>query len=224
MEITAKTTQKSEEAWTKAKKEIEDAAARKAEEANRKIHKADKSLYEMLEANKAAKQEAFEEATRLRNQFRALDEDEVDFLDSVLECTRAHEAKVHAETVQGLQSFRRRQAEEDQKVLSEVDTLLSVNNDVGDGGGEKSSWVVSSSGCRKRKRARVSKIGLVTRKISDNSSVIDKEILANNPNNASKEITKFDTLPKIHSKSEGPLLPPIVASKSALVNYGSDED
>ncbi|KAI6806655.1 hypothetical protein KC340_g18782, partial [Hortaea werneckii] len=53
-----------------------------------------KSLYETLQANKAAKQEAFDEATRFRNQFRSLDEDEVEFLDSVLESTRTQEAEV----------------------------------------------------------------------------------------------------------------------------------
>ncbi|CAP65397.1 uncharacterized protein PODANS_6_9010 [Podospora anserina S mat+] len=42
-----------------------------------------KSLYEVLQANKAAKQAEFEEKSKLKNQFRALDEDEIDFLDEV---------------------------------------------------------------------------------------------------------------------------------------------
>lgn len=62
----------------------------------------------------AAKQEEFEEKTRLRNQFRALDDDEADFLDSVLESTRAKEAQVRRETAEQLDAFRKqREAAED---------------------------------------------------------------------------------------------------------------
>ena len=59
----------------------------------------------------AAKQEAFEESIRSRNQFRSLDEDEVDFLDSVLESTRAKEAEVKKQTTEQLEAFRRQQEE-----------------------------------------------------------------------------------------------------------------
>lgn len=65
-----------------------------------------------------AKQEAFEEKSRLKNQFRSLDEDEVDFLDSVLESTRAKEAAVKRETAEQLEAFHRRR-EEAQKALLE---------------------------------------------------------------------------------------------------------
>ncbi|PSR92197.1 NEFA-interacting nuclear protein NIP30, partial [Coniella lustricola] len=41
------------------------------------------TLYDILQANKAAKQAAFEEASKIKNQFRALDEDEIEFLDEV---------------------------------------------------------------------------------------------------------------------------------------------
>lgn len=63
-----------------------------------------------------AKQEAFEEKMRLKNQFRALDEDEVDFLDSVLESTRAQEEAVRKDTADQLEIFRK-QREEAEKVL-----------------------------------------------------------------------------------------------------------
>lgn len=65
-----------------------------------------------------AKQEAFEEKSRLRNQFRSLDEDEVEFLDSVLESTRAKEAAVKKETAEQLEAFHRRR-EQAQKALLE---------------------------------------------------------------------------------------------------------
>ncbi|EGO59663.1 hypothetical protein NEUTE1DRAFT_33905, partial [Neurospora tetrasperma FGSC 2508] len=47
-----------------------------------------KSLYEVLQANKAAKQAAFEEANKIKNQFRALDDDEIEFLEGVAERKR----------------------------------------------------------------------------------------------------------------------------------------
>lgn len=53
---------------------------------------------------------------RLKNQFRALDEDEVDFLDSVLESTRAEEAAVKKDTADQLEVFRK-QREEAEKAL-----------------------------------------------------------------------------------------------------------
>lgn len=65
-----------------------------------------------------AKQEAFEEKIKLRNQFRSLDEDEVEFLDSVMESTRAQEAAVKQDTAEQLEVFRR-QREEAEKVLLE---------------------------------------------------------------------------------------------------------
>ncbi|KAJ5494498.1 hypothetical protein N7463_010585 [Penicillium fimorum] len=99
--------------WLRAEQELEEERRRKAE-----IGKQDggKSLFEVLERNKMAKQEAFEEKSRLRNQFRSLDEDEVEFLDSVLESTRAQEAAVKKETADQLEAFRR-QREEAQKAL-----------------------------------------------------------------------------------------------------------
>ncbi|KAH7911928.1 N-terminal domain of NEFA-interacting nuclear protein NIP30-domain-containing protein [Hygrophoropsis aurantiaca] len=44
-----------------------------------------RSLAEKLAANRAAKQEEWEEKTKLANQFRALEEDEIMFLDSIRE-------------------------------------------------------------------------------------------------------------------------------------------
>ncbi|KOS39169.1 hypothetical protein ACN38_g10019 [Penicillium nordicum] len=105
--------------WLRAQQELEEERRRKAE-----IGKQDdgKSLFEVLERNKMAKQEAFEEKSRLKNQFRSLDEDEVDFLDSVLESTRAKEAAVKKETAEQLAAFHR-QREEAQKALLESTSL-----------------------------------------------------------------------------------------------------
>ncbi|KAL2189951.1 hypothetical protein L209DRAFT_147244 [Thermothelomyces heterothallicus CBS 203.75] len=69
----------------------------------------EKSLYEILQANKAAKQAAFEEAHRLRNQFRPLDDDEVEFLDEVRMRKRREEEEARREVERGLAAFREAQ-------------------------------------------------------------------------------------------------------------------
>lgn len=129
-----------DDGWLKAQKEIEEAQRRKEEEGRQ----ADgKSLYEVLQANKAAKQEAFEEANRLKNQFRSLDEDEVEFLDSVLESTRAKEAAIRKETIEQLDLFRKQQEEAEKATLAE--------QSIGDPPGEEEQWVISE---RKRKKGK----------------------------------------------------------------------
>ncbi|PVI05948.1 hypothetical protein DM02DRAFT_55410 [Periconia macrospinosa] len=67
--------------WLEAQAAIEAERRRKAELATQNDGK---SLFEVLQANKEAKQEAFEEAARLKNQYRALDEDEAGFLAEIL--------------------------------------------------------------------------------------------------------------------------------------------
>jgi hypothetical protein len=112
----------------------------------------------------AAKQEAFEEvcsiastkgpfhrfsdnytlqANRLKNQFRSLDEDEVEFLDSVLESTRAKEAAIRKETIEQLDLFRKQQEEAEKATLAE--------QSIGDPPGEEEQWVISE---RKRKKGK----------------------------------------------------------------------
>lgn len=66
-----------------------------------------------------AKQEAFEEKIKLKNQFRSLDEDEVEFLDSIMESTRAQEAAVKKETAEQLELFRRQREEAEKTLLEE---------------------------------------------------------------------------------------------------------
>ncbi|KAI9845945.1 MAG: hypothetical protein M1838_001494 [Thelocarpon superellum] len=135
---------KTNDDWEKAKQEIEANRRRREDEARQG---GEKSLFETLQANKAAKQEAFEESIRLKNQFRSLDEDEVDFLDSVLESTRAKEEAVKKETTEQLDVFRRQQ--------DEADKALLLSDDRAGVGGEGSpeqmpeQWVTKG---RKRKK------------------------------------------------------------------------
>ncbi|PGG97909.1 hypothetical protein GX51_07083 [Blastomyces parvus] len=130
--------------WLKAQQELEAERRRKAEESSRDQGK---SLYEILQQNKAAKQEAFEESIKLKNQFRSLDEDEVEFLDSVLESTRAQEAAVKRETREQLEIFHR-QRQEAEKALAGTG---SADPTGASSAADEEQW---TTGVRKRKRAK----------------------------------------------------------------------
>lgn len=99
-----------------------------------------------------AKQEAFEESIRLKNQFRNLDEDEVEFLDAVLESTRAKEEAVKKETSEQLDIFRRQQEEADKALLSE-DIIAGDTHTSGKAEtlSTEAQWAINA---RKRKRAK----------------------------------------------------------------------
>lgn len=88
-----------------------------------------------------AKQEAFEEKMRLKNQFRALDEDEVDFLDSVLESTRAQEAAVKKDTADQLEVFRKQREEAEKAMLGPTSSEVTPE--------EEEEWSIPA---RKRRR------------------------------------------------------------------------
>ncbi|CAK7263571.1 hypothetical protein SEPCBS119000_000558 [Sporothrix epigloea] len=99
-----------QEEWAAVEKQLEAERQRKA--AARRAAQtaggsgAETSLYDVLQANKAAKQAAFEEQHKLKNQFRPLDEDEVEFLDRLKADAQAAEARVRAETAADLDAFR----------------------------------------------------------------------------------------------------------------------
>lgn len=97
--------------WKKAQQEIEDARRAKAELA--KQHDG-KSLYEVLQANKDKKQADFEEKARYKLHV-ALDDEEADYLDSILEKKRQEEANIKKETVEQLDLFRRQREEAERK-------------------------------------------------------------------------------------------------------------
>ncbi|KAL8770094.1 MAG: hypothetical protein Q9209_004132 [Squamulea sp. 1 TL-2023] len=136
--------------WLKAQQEIEANRRRKEEEGKQE---GGKSLFEILQNNKAAKQEAFEESIRLKNQFRNLDEDEVEFLDSVLESTRAKEDAVKKETAEQLNLFRRQQAEADKATLNE--TAVGTDHSTEPGAQSATSSAESQWAINVRKRKRV---------------------------------------------------------------------
>lgn len=101
--------------WKRAAQELED--ARKAKEDLAKQHDG-KSLFEVLQANKEKKQAEFEERARFKLH-NALDDDEADYLEALLEKKRKEEANVKKETSEQLDLFRQQREEAERKALEE---------------------------------------------------------------------------------------------------------
>ncbi|KAF2631892.1 hypothetical protein BU25DRAFT_358266 [Macroventuria anomochaeta] len=101
--------------WRQAQREIEE-KRREKEEIGKQNE--GKSLYEVLQANKDAKQEAFEQAARYKLHV-TLDDDEADYLEGILEAKRKEEANVKKETREQLELFRRQQEEAERKALED---------------------------------------------------------------------------------------------------------
>ncbi|KAF2855968.1 hypothetical protein T440DRAFT_463312 [Plenodomus tracheiphilus IPT5] len=99
--------------WKHAQLEIE--AARKAK-ADLAKQQDGKSLFEILQANKDKKQAEFEEKARFKLH-NALDDDEADYLDSVLQKKRQEEIRIKKETLEQLELFRSQQEEAERRVL-----------------------------------------------------------------------------------------------------------
>ena len=87
-----------------------------------------------------------------------MDEDEVDFLDSVLESTRAQEAAVQKENSEQLQIFRRQREEAEAAALAEQNDVESMPT-------QEEQWTIAG---RKRKKGREkeSVMGVKLRKTS----------------------------------------------------------
>ena len=176
----------------------------------------------------------------MKNQFRNLDEDEVEFLDSVLESTRKKEAEVQKETAVQLDSFRRQQEEADRALLDE-----DGNNtrDRKDSKSEETSkdekWAVNNRGKKRRERERDGDRdgvrGLKLRRTSS-SAVVDSATESRPQKALSSEQTTKDghTSPKLSSPLQA--TSPTTSATTVpdkhkgalgglgLVSYSSDED
>jgi hypothetical protein len=184
-----------------------------------------------------AKQDAFDEANRLKNQFRALDQDEVEFLDSVLESTRAEEARLKKETADGLALFRQQQDDADRKARTGGEGATDVLD--GPPVAEEESWVAAG---RKRKRTKDKEVlkGVKIRRSSTSGSPAGRplnqshervhlagpqplETTAAIMTNSSPKVAREDIAGAITVPEEGKK-PPMVVKVPTLVSYGSDED
>ncbi|KAI3558134.1 hypothetical protein CABS01_02698 [Colletotrichum abscissum] len=207
--------------WDLVQREL-DAERRRREEARVKsVEGGEKSLYDVLQANKAAKQAAFEEANKIRNQFRALDDDEIGFLDEVREAKRAEEERVRRETEEGLVAFRRAQgggtgakrAGDGGEEGEEGDGMGGE----GEGGDE---WAV---GPRKRRRKERERGFGVKREKGGEDKVDEKK--ADEKGDAEKGAVKGSSIGAATTATITTTTAPApVKGKLSLVAYGSDSD
>ncbi|RSM16576.1 hypothetical protein CEP52_000278 [Fusarium oligoseptatum] len=156
----------------------------------------------------AAKQAAFEEQTKLRNQFRALDDDEIEFLDEIRANKRAEEERVRRETEEGLKAFRERQkGDAGEKPQDEPAAE-----------GEGESWGVG----RKRKRVKERDVKGLRRKVSAvEEDDKDEEPAKQRETEVKKKQSEEAKVPE--SKVETSTKPP-EKKGLGLVGYGSDSD
>ncbi|KAJ5151921.1 hypothetical protein N7492_010216 [Penicillium capsulatum] len=169
--------------WLKVQQELEEERRRKAEIGQQNDGK---SLYEVLQQNKMAKQEQFEEKIRLKNQFRALDEDEVDFLDSVLESTRAQEAAVKKDTADQLEVFRKQREEAEKALLGPTSSDVTPV--------EEEEWSIPA---RKRRRDKGKDLLLPGKKRKASAAETEKTSLHQEPaTSKSYKDTTQDTNPQ----------------------------
>ncbi|KAI2790197.1 hypothetical protein POX_d05703 [Penicillium oxalicum] len=222
-----------DDAWLRVQKELEEERRRKAEIGQQKDGK---SLYEVLQQNKMAKQEQHEEKMRLKNQFRALDEDEVEFLDSVLESTRAQEEAVKKDTADQLEAFRKQREEAEKAAMG------SASSEVTPAPAEEEDWAISA----KKRRRDKGKESLLPGKRRKSSTVEERGEpqssktgmlkAENQPGkttpalahaNANEKKTQAKDAPLAVSESsrtESPKLTPSAPSALGLAGYGSDSD
>ncbi|KAI5808901.1 N-terminal domain of NEFA-interacting nuclear protein NIP30-domain-containing protein [Peziza echinospora] len=99
------------DSWTKAEEAVKLARWQQEEKGSAGKEAEEKSLFEILQANKARKQEEFEEKLKFKNQFKPLDEDDVEYLDSIMDEEARSEQLRKQELASQLDTFRKAQYE-----------------------------------------------------------------------------------------------------------------
>ncbi|KAK9421715.1 putative FAM192A/Fyv6 N-terminal domain-containing protein [Seiridium unicorne] len=205
-------------AWEKAEAQLK--ADRQAREAARKAaveSGSGQSLYDVLQANKAAKQAAFEEAAKLRNQFRALDDDEVDFLEGMVADERRQAEEQRRAEEERLKEFRDAQKRKGSGTAEEDEVKIADNQVIDE-------W--STGAARKRKREKEPVIKGIKRRVSEptkdpsetNGTAKNHTVPAASGQTPAVEGASSTT------KTDSALRASTAKPKMSLVNYGSDED
>ncbi|KAF2003311.1 hypothetical protein P154DRAFT_103292 [Amniculicola lignicola CBS 123094] len=205
-----------DEEWQAAQREIEEKRQQKAQEG---MGHDGKSLFDVLQENKAAKQSAFEEAARLKNQYRALDDDEAEYLDGILESTRQKEAVVKKETLEQLDLFRKQREEAEKKAREEQSAETGSTPD-------EALWKASA---RKRKKGPDTGLlrGIKLRKGASGAATASptQKGAEEDKGNAQE---KAPELPKVSEKKQPNITSPPAPKQNSLalgLGYGSsDED
>jgi hypothetical protein len=168
----------------------------------------------------AAKQAAFEEQTRLKNQFRPLDDAEVEFLDEIRESKRAEERRLRQETEDGLRHFREARKEREKDDRNAEGNVQAVE-------AESEEWSVG----RKRKREKERERGVkgLKRRVSDAVEDVEPKKTVHEgqkakvPTKDAKVVEKWLDKTPVKATSPNPGQT-TVKPKMSLVEYGSDDD
>ncbi|UKZ92234.1 uncharacterized protein TrAFT101_007196 [Trichoderma asperellum] len=203
--------------WEAVQHELEEDRKKREQARANLAGEGQQSLYDVLQANKAAKQAAFEEQMKLKNQFRALDNDEIDFLDEVRAKEKADEARAKKEMEAGLKAFRERQKSTGGEIAA------AAKEDEGPGG-EDEEWVV---GGRKRKRHERETLGVKKKSVSKRTEK-DEAVVVGKSGDGDDGKAKSEKEPQREEKEEKEKEKEKVEEKKkkglALVGYGSDSD
>jgi hypothetical protein len=151
----------------------------------------------------------------LTNQFRSLDEDEIEFLDSVQEAVRAKELAEKRATKEGLEEFRKQQ-EEAERAAKEQDGAVSPPT-------VSESWSV---GPRKRKKGKEKDAigGLKIRRTSTGEQVAIKPDNQTASSKAQEQQSSIKEQSDEKPTSTSSASPPALAAGLGLGAYSSDED
>jgi len=145
----------------------------------------------------------------LKNQFRSLDDDEVDFLDSILETQRAKERALKEETDAQLAAFRKQREKAERETVQTSPTADDIPTE----------WMLSG---KKRKAASEKGIvkGLKLRKTSSSESKLESIPDVSSIRELKEEQKPSRPIaPKTESKPASSAAPSL-----GLVAYSSDED
>ena len=161
-----------------------------------------------------------DEAHSFRNQFRALDDDEVRFLEGVKASQRAAEERVRRETEEGLEAFRAARAQEPGAAEESKDGEEEL--------APEESWAAAGAG-RKRRREREKerdRLKGVKRRASEPKEGTTevgrkKETAAAEKASKTTDLTIGETKAEVKSV---PAVAPPPKAKAGLVDYGSSDD
>lgn len=209
-----------EDAWERARQKIEELKKPKPDAPG--TQEGGKSLYEHLQAQKAAKQEAFEEATKLRNQFRPLDDGEVAFLELVKSRENAKVRAEREETQEELARFRREREAAEEKVRE-----LEATQESSPGGenANAETWTATKKRRRIREDENVPTIK-VLRTSTDSQAKPPAGISSKSSDGATANVNEASTHLPSDSKNtttESQQQKTVVKAP-ILVSYGSDSD
>jgi len=138
-----------------------------------------RSLFARLEEQRVAKQDEWDEAHKLKNQIRGIDDDEADFLDTVDNIRVAAEVQRRKEDAQALKEFKDSQDKllEEEEKRKKADALGGRSDGLGGGSGlTKKTSIFSGKGGSKDQKSMLASV-IKKRPIgAASSSVKDTEI------------------------------------------------